>query len=84
MDTLCDARFTALTRVGRLQRVLDGIEATTRAGFDSVKLNTVVIRGTNDDELGDLVRFAATHGVVQRFIEYMPIGAPIGMYSIKR
>ena len=74
LDTLRDARFSELTRVGRLQRVLDGIEATTRAGFDSVKLNTVVIRGTNDDELGDLVRFAASHDVTQRFIEYMPIG----------
>ena len=74
LDTLRPERFTELTRVGSLDRVRGGIAATVDAGFEAVKLNTVVIRGVNDDEFGDLVRYAAEQGVTQRFIEYMPIG----------
>ena len=74
LDTLQSERFVALTRVGKLSRVIAGVEAAVAAGFEAVKLNTVVIRGTNDDELGDMIRFASEYGATQRFIEYMPIG----------
>ncbi|MGB0589835.1 MAG: GTP 3',8-cyclase MoaA [Myxococcota bacterium] len=74
LDTLRDDRFTQLTRVGSLKRVHAGVAATVDAGFEAVKLNTVVIRGVNDDEFGDLVRYSSEQGVIQRFIEYMPIG----------
>jgi GTP 3',8-cyclase len=74
LDTLRADRFAELTRVGNLERVRAGVAATVDAGFDAVKLNTVVIRGVNDDEFGDLVRYASEQGVTQRFIEYMPIG----------
>ena len=74
LDTLRPERFSAITRRPSLARVLAGLEAARRAGFASVKLNTVVVRGVNDDELAALVRFAAERGIVPRFIEYMPIG----------
>jgi len=74
LDTLRPERFEQLTRTGNLARVLDGLDAAVEAGFEVVKLNTVVIRGVNDDELGDIVRYGAERGVVVRFIEYMPIG----------
>jgi cyclic pyranopterin phosphate synthase len=74
IDTLDPARFATITRTGTLDRVLDGIAAARAAGFGTLKLNAVIVRGFNDDELPDLVRFAAEHGAVMRFIEYMPIG----------
>lgn len=74
LDTLKPARFTAITRTGRLDRVLAGIEAAARAGFDRVRLNAVILRGQNDDEIVDLVRFAVDRGVDIAFIEEMPLG----------
>ena len=57
-----------------LERVLDGIDAAVAAGLGPVKLNVVVIKGTNDHELVDLARFGRDHGCVVRFIEYMDVG----------
>lgn len=57
-----------------LERVVTGIEAAFRTGFASVKINVVVAAGTNDDELGDLARFAWRFGATPRFIELMPFG----------
>jgi cyclic pyranopterin phosphate synthase len=74
LDTLRPERFTALTRRDGLGAVLDGIEAALAAGFAELKLDTVVLRGTNDDELGDLLRFARARGAELRFIEYMDVG----------
>ncbi len=74
LDTLRPERFTAMTRGGKLERVLHGIEVALRVGFDEPKLNTVVMRGTNDDELEALVRFAWDRGVTPRFIEVMRVG----------
>lgn len=73
IDTLDAARFSRLTRGGRLADVLRGIDAATDAGFAPIKLNTVVLRGENDDELGALVDFAWSRGMVPRFLEVMPI-----------
>jgi len=74
LDSLDARRFAELTRHGKLERVLAGIEAAIDAGIPSVKLNAVVIRGFNDDELTALVEYAMERGVIMRFIEFMPIG----------
>jgi cyclic pyranopterin phosphate synthase len=74
LDTLHRDRFERLTRMDALPAVLAGIEAVRRAGFPGLKLDTVVIRGENDDELADLVRFAGEADAEVRFIEYMDVG----------
>jgi cyclic pyranopterin phosphate synthase len=74
IDTLDPARFRAITRGGELGRVLAGIDAALAAGLLPVKLNTVVLRGVNDDELERLVRWAWEHRMVPRMLEVMPIG----------
>ncbi len=73
LDTLRPERFLALTRSDELDRVLQGIEAAAPL-FPGLKLDTVVIRGVNDDELVPLVEFARAHGAEVRFIEYMDVG----------
>jgi GTP 3',8-cyclase len=74
LDTLDRERFQALTRMDDLRRVIDGIEAAAAAGFDSLKLDMVVIRGVNDDEIVPLLEYARTVGAELRFIEYMDVG----------
>ncbi len=75
LDTLRPDRFVEMTRRDELVRVLDGIEAAKEAGFSPVKINAVVQRGINDDEIVDLARFGRDHDVEVRFIEYMPLDA---------
>jgi cyclic pyranopterin phosphate synthase len=74
LDTLRPDRFRALTRRDDHAAVLRGIEAVRAAGFPGLKLDTVVIRGVNEDELTDLVEFARRHDAEVRFIEYMDVG----------
>ena len=74
LDSLVPERFWRITRGGRLERVLEGIDAALDAGFDEVKTNTVVLRGENDDELEDIVLWAWARRIVPRFIELMRIG----------
>src|SRR5262245_35369618 len=74
LDTLNRERFQALTRMDDLHRVIDGIETAASAGFDSLKLDTVIIRGVNDDELVPLLEYARSVGAELRFIEYMDVG----------
>jgi GTP 3',8-cyclase len=74
LDTLDPARFRTLTRVDAHAAVLAGIEAARRAGFAAIKIDTVVIRGTNEDELPDLLEFGRRQGLEVRFIEYMDVG----------
>src|SRR5438445_12721845 len=64
----------AFTRSPRHAEVLDGIAGARAAGFERLKLNTVVIRGFNDDELTDLIEFARAQEAEVRFIEYMDVG----------
>jgi cyclic pyranopterin phosphate synthase len=78
IDTLRPDRFAAITRRDRLQDVLDGITAAAGAGLTPVKLNAVLLRGVNDDEAPDLVRWAVDHGYQLRFIEQMPLDAQHG------
>jgi GTP 3',8-cyclase len=73
LDSLDPARFRRITRGGDLDRVLGGIEAARAAGFAEIKINCVVLRGENDDELPLLTRFAWDRGITPRFIELMPI-----------
>jgi cyclic pyranopterin phosphate synthase len=75
IDTLRRERFRDLTRRDRLTDTLAGIAAADAAGFHPIKLNAVAMRGVNDDELVDLVRYAAGHGYEMRFIEQMPLDA---------
>jgi cyclic pyranopterin phosphate synthase len=75
LDTLNPERFRQLTRREGLDKVLAGILAAKRAGFQPVKVNAVSIRGITEAEVVPLARFAREHGLELRFIEYMPIGA---------
>ncbi len=75
-DSLRPERFAALARRDDLARVLDGIDAAVAAGFDAVKVNCVLMRGVNDDEIVDLAAFGRQRGVTMRFIEFMPLDAP--------
>ena len=74
LDTLQPERFRTLTRRDDLRRVLEGIAAARDAGFAGLKLDTVVMRGTNDDEVLDLLEFAKSQCTEIRFIEYMDVG----------
>jgi cyclic pyranopterin phosphate synthase len=75
LDTLRAERFAEMTRRNELHRVLDGIAAAQEAGFSPVKVNAVVQRGVNDDEVVDLATFGRQHDVEVRFIEFMPLDA---------
>jgi len=74
LDTLRPERMLAFAKSPRHADVLEGIAAAHKAGFAKLKLNAVVIRGFNDDELADLVEFARAHAAEVRFIEYMDVG----------
>ncbi len=74
LDTLRPERFQALTRRDSHAQVLEGIRAVQRMGWQGLKLDTVVIRGTNDDELADLIEFGKRMSAEVRFIEYMDVG----------
>jgi len=75
LDTLERDKFLQMTRRDELERVLDGIEAAKEAGFDPVKINAVVERGVNDNEIVALAAYGRDHGVEMRFIEFMPLDA---------
>lgn len=75
LDSLKPEKFHAITRGGDLHKVLQGIEAAQAAGLNPVKINMVVMKGTNDDEIEAMVDFAQDKNVEVRFIETMPIGS---------
>lgn len=74
LDSLDADKFHRITRTGRLSQVLDGIDAAKEAGFEGIKLNTVVMKGGNDQEVPELVEFARKKKVDITFIEEMPLG----------
>ena len=74
LDSLDPERFKQLTRTGDLNKVIDGLHAAKEAGFERIKLNAVILKGRNDDEVLDLVEFARHEGVDISFIEEMPLG----------
>jgi cyclic pyranopterin phosphate synthase len=74
LDSLDAEKFRTITRTGKLSQVLDGIDAACAAGFRSIKLNVVVMKGRNDEEIPDLIEFARRKRVDISFIEEMPLG----------
>lgn len=74
LDSLRPERFREVTGGGRLDKVVDGLMAAKAAGLDPIKLNMVVMRGVNDDEVEEMVDFCLEHGFTLRFIETMPVG----------
>ena len=74
LDTLRPERFARLTRRDTYAQVRDGLAAVARAGFTDTKIDTVVIRGINDDELAELIEYGKTVPAEIRFIEYMDVG----------
>ncbi len=83
LDSLRPDVFRELTRRDDLTRVIAGIDAAVDAGLDPVKVNCVVMRGVNDDEVADLAAFGREKGVGVRFIEFMPLDAD-GQWSLDR
>ncbi|EPB1506266.1 TPA: GTP 3',8-cyclase MoaA [Pseudomonas aeruginosa] len=75
LDSLQRERFAAFTRSDRLEQVLDGIQAAREAGFERIKLNCVVQKGRNDDEILNLVEYALANQLDISFIEEMPLGS---------
>jgi cyclic pyranopterin phosphate synthase len=75
LDSLHRDRFEQITRRDELDKVLEGIDAAVSAGLAPVKINCVVMRGVNDDEIVDFARFGRDRGVTVRFIEFMPLDA---------
>ena len=75
VDSLLRHRFAEMTRRDALDRVMEGLRAAESAGLTPIKLNCVVVRGTNDDEVVDFARFARETGYEVRFIEFMPLDA---------
>ena len=74
MDAVDPVRFARITRVANgFENVLAGIRAATRAGLDPVKVNCVLLRGFNDDQIVEFARFSREEGVIVRFIEFMPL-----------
>src|SRR5437660_2105914 len=78
LDSLKRAAFEEITGVDMLARVLAGIRAAQRVGLSPVKVNAVIVRGHNDAEVADMAAFAREHGVLMRFIEFMPLDSGHG------
>ena len=74
LDTLRPDRFREMTRIGELQKTLDGIDAAIACDFDKIKLNAVVLKNYNHDEILDLVNYCIERGIDISFIEEMPLG----------
>jgi cyclic pyranopterin phosphate synthase len=74
IDSLKPENFKKITRTGNLNKVLAGLQASIDAGFEAIKINTVLMRGSNDDEAADLVQFAINQKIDISFIEEMPLG----------
>ena len=73
LDSLKADVFKQMTGVDVLDRVLSGIDAAKKAGLDPIKINAVIVRGHNEDEVADFAEFARVHDVKMRFIEFMPL-----------
>lgn len=74
LDSLDADRFKRISRIGKLEKVLAGIDFANAIGFDRIRLNAVIMRGYNDDEVISLADYAVEHGIDIAFIEEMPLG----------
>lgn len=75
LDSLKPTNFRSITGADKLYEVLNAIEVARSAGYRQIKVNAVIVRGRNDDDIVELARFARSHGLIMRFIEYMPLDA---------
>ena len=75
LDSLREDRFGAIARRGSLSSILDGLKIAKQVGFKPIKINMLVLRGINDDEVIDMANFCLEHGFALRFLETMPVGA---------
>jgi len=82
LDSLRSQRFRKITRLGDLNQVLNGLEAAIHAGFKKIRLNSVILKGFNDDEVVDLVKFSINKGIDIAFIEEMPLGEVVSHQRI--
>jgi len=82
LDTLKEEKYKYITRIGNIKDVFDGIEAAKKVGLTPIKINTVLVRGFNDDEIEDLARLTEQEEIDVRFIELMPIGEALKNESI--
>ncbi|MDO4987530.1 MAG: GTP 3',8-cyclase MoaA [Synergistes sp.] len=73
LDTLNPERFKEITRIGTIDKVIEGIDAAVDAGIENIKINTVLIRGFNDKEIPAILKFAEERKIVLRLIEFMPL-----------
>ncbi|MFD1418082.1 GTP 3',8-cyclase MoaA [Companilactobacillus keshanensis] len=80
LDTFKADRFNEITRGGDIDQVLEGIEVASKLNFKKIKLNVVLIKGQNDDEVLDFLNYTKAHNVNVRFIEFMPIGNSLKMW----
>lgn len=83
LDTLRRDRFERIARMDRFKEVMEGIEAALEAGLAPVKINTVLMKGVNDDEILDLVNFGIRHSIEIRFIELMPTHESVSVDPMK-
>lgn len=74
LDTLREERFISITRRNYFNEVMEGISEAQKVGFDPIKINVVIIRGINDDEIEDFARLTLDNPLHVRFIEFMPVG----------
>lgn len=81
LDTLDPEKYLYMTRLGRLENVLDGLAAALEAGFDKIKINTVLIRGFNDDEIRKIADLTQEYPIDVRFIELMPMAPTVAAFS---
>jgi cyclic pyranopterin phosphate synthase len=75
LDTMDPRKFEELTRRTGFEQVIEGIQAAKAAGFDPVKINAIALKGVTEEDVVPLARFARSHGLELRFIEYMPLDA---------
>ena len=73
LDTLDEAKYAHITRVGKLEEAIRGVEAAVEAGFDKIKINAVLIGGFNDNEIAELAQLSKVYSADVRFIELMPM-----------
>lgn len=74
LDTMDPEKFAMVTRGGDVKRVLDALHTSIAVGFSPIKLNVVLMKGVNDNEVADFLKLSMEHPIQVRFIEYMPIG----------
>jgi GTP 3',8-cyclase len=84
LDTLNKHKFKSITRVGDIEKVFSAIDKCISLGLNPIKINTVLMRGINDREVKDFIRFAKEMPVEVRFIELMPIGEGIKLYETRK